>query len=232
MMRMAGWRSRWSAWRTQRTGYSGARPDVVAAVKPNPSRVLDVGCGAGLTAALLKERFGDVFVVGVEPSPELARSAISHVDQVLPLSIDDPECWAVLGELAAFDVVICADVLEHLPDPQSTLRRLVGLLAQGGIVVTSIPNVRHMSTFFSLGLLGDWPLRERGIHDATHLRFFARRNILRLGAACGLKLDLERRNLRLVESWSWTMIPAKALDFWPLRPFFTFQYIHRWSRQP
>jgi hypothetical protein len=44
-------------------------------------------------------------------------------------------------------------------------------------------------------------------------------------------VERERRNLRLVESQSWTMVPAKVLDFWPFRPFLTFQYLHRWLRQ-
>lgn len=211
-------------------GYSGARPDVVRLLPPETRRVLDVGCGAGMSAALIRERCPQVRVVGVEPSPELAEHARGQLDEVLQGRIDDPETIRALAAQAPFDAIVCADVLEHVAEPLPVLQALVGRLAEGGCVITSLPNVRHLSTFIALGLLGTWPARERGIHDRTHLRFFARRDILRLGAQAGLSARAERRNVRLIESRAWSLVPAKLLDFWPFRGFVTFQYLHRWVR--
>ncbi|MFC3130253.1 class I SAM-dependent methyltransferase [Coralloluteibacterium stylophorae] len=191
-----------------------------------PRRVLDVGCGAGGTAVLLRQRFPDAVVVGVEPDAALAELARAQGVTVIEAPV---ERASVHLENDRFDLIICADVLEHLQDPWKALHELRELLAPAGQLVTSIPNVRHVSTFWSLGVLGTWPRRTRGIHDATHLRFFARRDILDLGASCGFRMRRERRNMRLLEAAAWSLPAAKLLDFWPFRPFLTFQYLHRWD---
>lgn len=210
-------------------GYSGARPDVVAMIEDAPRRGLDIGCGAGMTATLIAEKFSDVRMVGVEPNGNLAAIAREHMSLLIEGAVDDGAVVRQIAENAPYDLIVLADVLEHLAEPGEVLRRMSGFLAPGGRIVTSIPNVRHISTFVSLGLFGSWPARERGIHDRTHLRFFARKDILALGSQAGLRMERERRNLRLVESASWTMVPARLLDFWPFRAFFTFQYLHRWA---
>lgn len=214
-----------------RQGYSGARPDVVAMIGAAPAVVLDIGCGGGLTAALVREKYPEARLIGVESDESAAAGSAQYVDRLISSSIEDPETFLYLETEAPFDLIILADVLEHLVDPWSVLRKIVGLLAEDGVVITSIPNVRHISTFFALGVTGRWPRRTRGIHDATHLRFFCRSDILAMGAGAGLEPIREQRNLRLVESIAWTMIPAAFLDFWPLRSFLTFQYLHTWSRR-
>lgn len=210
-------------------GYTGARPDVVRMIRTSPKRVLDIGCGAGLTAGLIAKLFPETMVVGVEPDEKLAAAARSGMFTVLNARVDSADTLESLEKLGPFDLIICADVLEHLPEPARVLSALTRLLIKGGALITSIPNVRHVSTFVSLGMFGIWPMRDRGIHDRTHLRFFTRRNILDLGRDAGLVLMKERRNLRLFEASAWSMIPAKLMDFWPFRGFLTFQYLHLWG---
>lgn len=217
--------------RKRHQGYSGARPDVVRMVEGAPRKMLDVGCGGGMTASLVRDVSPGAKIIGLEPDPELASHAIQRMDRVVVGSAEDPAILLQLESEAPFDLIVCADVLEHMADPWTVLARLAGWLAPDGQLVTSIPNVRHISTFLSLGLAGRWPRRNRGIHDGTHLRFFARADILDLGKAAGLEPERERRNLRLVESLPWTMVPARMFDFWPLRGFLTFQYLHRWRRR-
>lgn len=216
--------------RRQFQGYSGARPDVVRLIQSPPERMLDVGCGAGLTALLVSERFPCTTVVGVEPDSKLAAHARRRMTDVFVGRIDDSRTLDHLRQHAPFDLILCADVLEHIAEPSETLSQLVKLLSNNGRIITSVPNVRHLSTFISLGVFGTWPTRNRGIHDRTHLRFFARRDLLALGQGAGLRLERERRNLRLFEASPWSMIPARLLDFWPLRGFFTFQYLHSWKK--
>jgi len=207
-------------------GYSGARPDVVRLTRDlSPRCVLDVGCGAGGSAVLLRERHSGVSTTGVEPDAELAQLARQTMQSVVEGSIEDPRVLAQVQDLGPFDLILCADVLEHLVEPAGMLSRLVSMLAPGGHIVLSLPNIRHYSTFVSLGIAGTWPQRDRGIHDRTHLRFFARKDMVRLIRGAGLEIVRERRNPRLVESLSWTMVPARLLDFWPFRPFLTFQYL-------
>jgi hypothetical protein len=72
-----------------------------------------------------------------------------------------------------FDVIVAADVLEHLKDPEAVLRRLRPFLAPGGYLVASIPNVTHGSVRLAL-LSGTFPYAETGLLDRTHLRFYDR----------------------------------------------------------
>src|SRR6185436_18361828 len=80
-------------------------------------------------------------------------------------------------EHAPFDALLFADVLEHLREPADVLARFATLLSPGGYVIASLPNVRHHTVLWNLFRRGYWPHRDRGIHDRTHLRWFAKRNI-------------------------------------------------------
>lgn len=205
-------------------GYSGRRPDVLRLVEGRPARVLDVGCGAGWLGAELRRRDAAIALEGIERDAALASVARRHYDAIYDLDLGDA---AALSRLPRrYDLIVCADVLEHLAEPEAALAALAGLLAQDGRVITSIPNVRHYSTLLALLFAARWPRRLRGIHDRTHLRFFTRADMHDLFQGAGLSAAREARNLRLIEAWSWTTPLAKLLDFWPLRPFLTFQYLH------
>lgn len=212
-----------------RQGYSGARPDVLRLVPQQPRRILDVGCGAGGIGAQIRQRHPQAWIIGLERDPALRRAAAQHYDRLLDLDLDAP--GAITPELGTFDLIIVADVLEHLRDPARVLGDLTGLLERNGWVVTSLPNVRHYSTLWALLFQGRWPRRDRGIHDRTHLHFYTRADILDLLRGAGLDPVREARNLRLIERWSWTNLPARLFDFWPLRPFLTFQYLHASQRR-
>ena len=105
--------------------------------------MLDLGCATGTTGAALKQR-QDVEVVGVELEPEYAREAATRLDHVITADAETAE------PDGRFDVLIAADILEHLKDPWSTLRRYAALLEPGATVVVSLPNVGHWSTYAHL----------------------------------------------------------------------------------
>lgn len=210
-----------------RQGYTGPRPDVLALMPDRPSRVLDVGCGAGQLGASIKEKWETAFVAGVDNDPVLVGEAQRHLDQVFQVDLNSASPFSAFDADSDFDVIIFADVLEHVLFPQRLLEFAKERLAENGCIITSLPNVRHYSTFISLGLLGVWPQRDRGIHDRTHLHFYTKKNIAALFETSGLIVVKEKRNVRLIERWSWTNIPGKILDFWPFRGFLTFQYLHR-----
>jgi len=193
--------------------------------------VLDVGCGAGLTAKLIRDRYPNAHVFGIEADPKLARQACEHSTSVFEGPLNDEEIRSQIKDSGPYDLIICADVLEHMLDPAEALNQLTRVMADDGYLITSLPNVRHVSTFWNLGIRGRWPQNDRGIHDATHLHFYARRDIIELCHCAGLELKRERRNLRLLEPSAWTMPAAKVFDFWPFRGFLTFQYLHLWTRR-
>ncbi|MGH7391354.1 MAG: class I SAM-dependent methyltransferase [Candidatus Rokuibacteriota bacterium] len=145
-------------------------------------RLLDVGAAEGLLSRPLTERGWRV--TALEADAEAARVGARHCERMVVASADGP-----LPDLGGpFDVIVCADVLEHLVDPESALARLVTHLAPGGAVVVSIPNVAHL--WIRLGLLaGRFDYADRGILDRTHLRFFTRRTLEALLATTVLTVE-------------------------------------------
>ncbi|HWK25314.1 MAG TPA: class I SAM-dependent methyltransferase [Solirubrobacter sp.] len=159
--------------------YERARPEILAHVPATARRVLDLGCATGATGAALKRR-QPAEVIGVEREPEYAREAEQHLDRVLIADVEhaQPE--------GRFDALIAADILEHLVDPWSALRRYAQLLEPGATAVVSLPNVAHWSTYAHLAR-GTWPRKPEGIFDATHLRWFTLKDAHELLAQAGLK---------------------------------------------
>jgi SAM-dependent methyltransferase len=93
----------------------------------------------------------------------------------------------VHGWSRTFDVVVCADVLEHLEDPAAVLARVRKWLSPGGLLLVSLPNVANVAVRLSL-LAGRFEYAEAGILDRTHLRFFTRRSARRLVEAAGFRI--------------------------------------------
>lgn len=149
--------------------YNHPRPEVVARFDPKGLRVLDVGCAGGAMGALMMEK-GAAEVVGVErehTAVQLARTRLSTVyrcdlDSLPTLPYSD----------GYFDAITCADVLEHLVDPGAVLKHLRRYLKDGGLLVSSIPNIRHESVLLPLLVHGRFSYEDAGVLDRTHLRFF------------------------------------------------------------
>jgi 2-polyprenyl-3-methyl-5-hydroxy-6-metoxy-1,4-benzoquinol methylase len=115
-------------------------------------------------------------VVGIEYEPALAHQARERLDAVVE---GDVEAMARdgLDPGGPFDCIVFADVLEHLRDPWSVVRWGEHHLVADGVMVVSVPNVRHLETFWQLIVRRRWPYHEVGIFDRTHLRFFTRNNL-------------------------------------------------------
>jgi len=136
-------------------------------------RALDVGCAQG-------HLFEEFVIQGWEcigidsDAADVATCIGRGLDAVeLDISTDLP------ASLGSFDLVVFADVLEHLPDPIRLLRNVHSLLNPDARVVISVPNVAHLSVRAQL-LFGRFRYSDRGILDRTHLRFFTRRTIKEL----------------------------------------------------
>ena len=169
--------------RLPRPGYfSDAKPAFLELIDPRGLRVLDLGCGGGYNGALLK-RAGAREVVGVELHAGTAAQARKRLDAVVQGDLAHLDL-AQLGD-EPFDVILASDVLEHLAQPEEVLARALTRLRPGGAVVVSLPNVAHVVVFANL-LMKRWPRRSSGIFDRTHLRFFAKRDMVRLLEGAGL----------------------------------------------
>ncbi len=204
--------------------YTGPRPDLFKLIPRDRQKILDVGCATGALGAALKARNRGAAVAGVEIDPAMAAVARKRIDYV---ALGNIENWDTIGDQVGgpFDCVICGDVLEHLVDPWTTLRNLAGLLADDGIVVISVPNVGHLDTLWSVFVRRNWPHRDRGIHDVTHLRWFAKRNVLQLVEQAGLRIERVKRIYRVVERDNQVNRFAPLFALPGFRDLLTFQFI-------
>lgn len=107
---------------------------------PPGGRVLDVGCAAGYFLRVMRERGHDVH--GVELSEAIAKEAVAALgeDRVHIGTLDDA-VEAMNYEPQSFDLVTLWDVIEHVPDPQSVLRRIRELLKPGARLLLETQNV-------------------------------------------------------------------------------------------
>lgn len=157
----------------------------ILALVGHGKRVLELGPASGYMTKAFKDH--DCRVVAVEIDVELAQKAGAFADRMIVGDLDELDLTAELrGE--AFDVVVCADVLEHLHDPGRTLKQVRSLLARDGFVAASIPSITHASVALEL-LKGNFDYRPLGLLDETHRRFFSKRGIVHLFEGAGFRLD-------------------------------------------
>ncbi|MCX7946848.1 MAG: methyltransferase domain-containing protein [Hydrogenophilus sp.] len=157
-----------------------------------PRAVFDLGCFVGGTGRWLKNKFPGVRVVGVEPLDKAAEKARADYDEVFVGRFETFDVDAYKGE---FDVIIAADVLEHLYNPWAALERLKTLLTPGGSLYISLPNIRNLRVLEALCGAGDWRYEGAGILDITHLRFFTRQSATRMLTETGWRVLETRGNL-------------------------------------
>jgi O-antigen biosynthesis protein len=172
---------------TKPAGYYGLeRADVVAELPQPIGRALDVGCGEGGVGRSLRAA-GATWVSGIEIVPAAAEVARGVLDEVFVGSVEAAlEDGALAGP---FDTICCYDVLEHLADPEPVLRALRSVAAPGARLHVSIPNARHFSLLLDLVFRGTFGYAEFGHRDATHLRWFTRRDIVELLESTGWRVD-------------------------------------------
>jgi len=167
-----------------------------------PSRVLDLGCSGGAFASRVRALGHHVTGVDAEELPHVRERCDAFFQADLDRGLPDE-----VTEAAPFDVVVCADVLEHLRRPEDMLAQLRTVLVPRGAVLASVPNFGH---WYSRGrtALGLFDYDQRGILDHGHVRFFTRRSFERLTRNAGLAPL--RRHV--------TGLPLDALTNTPRRP--------------
>jgi methionine biosynthesis protein MetW len=159
---------------------------------PDGARVLDVGCATGYLAAELTRRGCEV--IGVEVDAAAAEQARAHCAEVVVGDLEAPATHAEVARAVGdggVDVVLCADVLEHLRDPWTVLAWLRTLLRADGKAIISVPNIGHWTARREL-LRGRFPYADFGLFDRTHLRFFTRDSARELATRAGFAVQQER----------------------------------------
>lgn len=165
--------------------YGNLNSALLDAIPANAALVLEVGCGNGILGAAYKARNAGSRVFGLEIHAASAAVAAGRLDMVICGAAETIDLDFLRGRV---DCLVYGDVLEHLLDPWKLLAAHRALLAPGGKVVASIPNVQHWSLLEHL-LRGHWTYADHGLLDDTHLRFFTLESIGALFERAGLAID-------------------------------------------
>lgn len=199
--------------------FGSVRRDILSMIPAYSNKVMEVGCGDGSTLNYLKNNGHCISTYGVELFPEAAEIAVSKVDKLYQSNI---EAMDLPIEKSSLDLILCLDVLEHLVNPVKVIKYLHKLLAPNGLIIASIPNVRHHTVMIPLLFQGKWEYQDEGVLDSTHLRFFVKDTAIKLMISSGLELEEIKANSgtstksRLANALTLGLIP---------KSFFELQYL-------
>ena len=149
-------------------------------------RVLDIGCGGGILAEAMAAR--GAIVTGIDLSEKPLGVARLHLyESGLKVEYRQVAAEELAVEMpAAFDVVTCMEMLEHVPDPASTVRACAELVKPGGTVFFSTLNRNPKSYLFAvIGAEYFLNLLPRGTHD--YARFIRPAELARYAREAGLQ---------------------------------------------
>jgi 2-polyprenyl-3-methyl-5-hydroxy-6-metoxy-1,4-benzoquinol methylase len=145
-----------------------------------PSRALEIGCAEGWVSAALRAQGHEV--TGVD-----ANEVDGIRDRTDRFVRADPDLGLPDDIGGCYEVVIAADVVEHVRDPERLVREMADRLSPSGALIASVPNVGHWYPRFRIAF-GRFDYDQRGILDRTHLRFFTRRSFRRMAERCDLEV--------------------------------------------
>jgi methionine biosynthesis protein MetW len=187
-------------------GASRTHAQIVAWV-PDGASVLELGCASGQIGQLLI-RHKHCSVTGVEIDAAAASEARAAGMVVEQGSLTDAAFRSSIT--GTYDVVIAADVLEHLADPEPVLDHVKRWIAPGGVAIVAVPNIATWDVRRRLFFCGTFDYQETGIMDRTHLHFFTHKTFNALLAKQGWTIQGT-----MIEGWE---VPGLVtlLDRWPL----------------
>jgi len=163
-----------------RSGSHGCHRKIARAIKGRDLKVLDIGCGAGGTAELVRNPGTDITGVDKVDMPNRSPRIGRFVRQDFDAGLDP----AALGR---FDYIVLTYVLEHIREPDGLLRRCHRALAPGGQLVACVPNIAHWRKRLKL-LFGGFSHATRGTFEATQVNFFTRSSVTELLERCGYEV--------------------------------------------
>lgn len=169
--------------------YTGVRRDFIDRLpRDGSARVLEIGCGNGATGGVAKAEGRASYYAGVELMPGPAADARGMLDDVLVGNVETLDLPWLDG---SFDALFMSEVLEHLIEPWTVVKRLSAKLRSGAIVCASSPNIAHRRVILEL-LRGRFELADSGVFDRTHMRWFTPASYAAMFEAAGLGVERVR----------------------------------------
>ena len=156
------------------------------------AKVLDLGCAGGFMAEALARR--GAHVTGLDPAEDAIAAARAHADEEgLAITYDIGTGEKMSYPDAAFDAVVCVDVLEHVADLQKTLNQVVRVLKPGGRFFFDTINRNRIARLAAITIAEDVVrILPKGTHDPE---MFIPPEDLRAGFAAAGLTDLDMTGL-------------------------------------
>lgn len=197
--------------------YATERPELVSFLRGHGpfSAALDIGCAAGVLGAELQHSGIVAACDGIELNSEAAQLAESRLRRVWNGSLE-----SLVEQIPwlHYDLLILADVLEHLADPWAVLRLLRARSVPDCRLLLSVPNVRHYKVSLPLLFRGEFRYEDSGIMDRTHLHFFTRGSLEETVRDCGWRVRAVGSHMKgRYRRW---YMPTRLLE-----PFVAVQYL-------
>jgi 2-polyprenyl-3-methyl-5-hydroxy-6-metoxy-1,4-benzoquinol methylase len=195
------------------SSHAHSEDQILLGLASGAERVLELGCHAGHFSQALVEQ--GAAVVGVDADRDAIDLARARGIDARLMDLEKPS--AIMEAGREFDVVLMANVLEHLRAPEAVLRDAVSVLRPSGRILISVPNVAHFAIRRML-LRGRFDYAETGIMDRTHLRFFTRASLRQLLLDTGWEITAEYaspgllpasvkgRAIRVIARWRPTLV--------------------------
>lgn len=195
-------------------------PEKVIRMVGKGRRVLELGPGPGSITRHLNDN--DCQVTALEYDTEAIALATQFCERILSCDLNDASWPALLGSEEKFSVIVAADVLEHLYDPWTTLKKTLPLLTSDGCIVISLPHISHNAVIACL-LNENFSYRPWGLLDSTHIRFWGLKNMQSLFSEAGYKIVEAEFVVYAPEQTefadAWRMLPAATRKTLARNPF-------------
>lgn len=141
--------------------------NIIQQYLPTKSHILDLGCAGGNIAKLTQ---GKHLVTGVENNSFYFQSARKHCHKFLALDLNRSQDIKKIPN--HYDLVVLADVLEHLVNPSHTLKHIIPKAKKNALMIISLPNIAQLPFRLS-HLFGNFNYSDHGgVMDETHLHFY------------------------------------------------------------
>ena len=200
---------------------SDSGPARVVRIVGENKRVLEIGAGPGSITKQLTA-VSNCSVTALDIDAEAIKKILPFCERAFQADLNISSWPGVLGVKNKFDVVIAADVLEHVYEPLTVLSTMKGLLDNNGYLVISLPHVGH-SVIHACLFDEDFNYGDLGLLDRTHIRFFGIKNIQQLFEDAGLKIihaEFVVRNPEHTEfSKLWVRTSQELRDVLATNPF-------------
>jgi 2-polyprenyl-3-methyl-5-hydroxy-6-metoxy-1,4-benzoquinol methylase len=161
-------------------------PARVVRIVGNEKRVLEVGAGPGSITKLLTH-VSNCRVTALDIDDDSIKRLASHCEYAYKADLNNPDWPQVLDGNEKFEVVVAADVLEHVYQPLNVLTAMKDFLNEDGYMVVSLPHVGH-SVIHACLFDENFEYNDFGLLDKTHIRFFGIKNIQKLFEDARLKI--------------------------------------------